>query len=230
VVMERATAAASASLAEPLDDEVGALPEEAEAPETSSPLTAPLAAEVDEPAILHAEPLYARAAGQSLKPMKMPAAEGLYRITDFSAVSAFIDPASFYEADYDDRLVRLAGHVVSSEAPISETLLVQRIARVHNFSRAGRIIRDRVMALVERHHHVEKETGGGRFVWVDAIAPSTWCWARSPASDDDIRQIEEIALAELRIAAQRGGPVEIARHFGIRRLSASARTRIEMVS
>jgi hypothetical protein len=43
-----------------------------------------------------------------------------------------------------------------------------------------------------------------------------------------IRQIEDIALAELRVGARGGDPVEVARSFGIRRLSAAARARIEM--
>ena len=113
-------------------------------------------------------------------------------------------------------------------APITETLLVQRIARAHGFQRAGRVIRDRIMTLAERLHHVEEEPGGGRFVWIDAVAPSTWCWARFPGSESDIRQIEEIALTELRVAARGADAVEVARRFGVRRLSASARARIEM--
>ena len=50
--------------------------------------------------------------------------------------------------------------------------------------------------------------------------------ARLPASDDQIRQIEQIAKAELR-ATGLDDPVEIARLFGIRRLTATARARIE---
>jgi hypothetical protein len=62
----------------------------------------------------------------------------------------------------------------------------------------------------------------------DTVAPSTWRWARAPASENDIRQIEEIALAELRVVARGDDPVEVARSFGIRRLTAAARVRIEM--
>ncbi len=125
-------------------------------------------------------------------------------------------------------LVELIAQVLTAEAPIAEALLVQRIARAHGFQRAGRIIRDRIMTLTEHLHHVEEEVGGGRFVWINSISPSTWRWARPPASDDDIRQIEEIALVELRVAARGADPVEVARSFGIRRLSASARARMEM--
>lgn len=174
------------------------------------------------------EPMIARAPERIVEVAIVATGEGLYRIADFVPFLTVIDPGRFYDPNYDTTLAALIAHVLTAEAPIIETALVQRIARAHKFHRAGRIIRDRVMALAERLHHVEEETSGGRFVWIDAAAPSTWRQARFPASDDDIRQIEEIALAELRIAARHAGPIEVARKFGIRRLSASARARIEM--
>jgi hypothetical protein len=109
-----------------------------------------------------------------------------------------IDAERFYEPDYNETLTALLGHVLAVEAPIAETLLVQRIARAHGFQRAGRVIRDRVMSLAERLHHVVEEPDGGRFVWANAVSPSLWSQARSPAKEEDIRQIEEIALIELR--------------------------------
>jgi Protein of unknown function (DUF3320) len=95
----------------------------------------------------------------------------------------------------------LNAHVLTAGSPITEALLVQRLARAHGFQRAGRIIRDRVMALAERLYDVEEEVGGGCFVWTGTVEPSTWRWARPPASENDIRQIEEIALAELRVVS-----------------------------
>jgi hypothetical protein len=50
---------------------------------------------------------------------------------------------------------------------------------------------------------------------------------RLPAGDDDIRQIEDIALAELRAARFGEDVIEVARGFGVRRLSTTARARIE---
>ena len=71
----------------------------------------------------------------------------------------------------------------------------------------------------------------GLFVWHDRDAPARWQGFRPPATPDDIRQIEEIALAEIRAArpaATTEDPaVEIARRFGIRRVSGPARQRIE---
>ena len=208
----------------PVDLEVPPIePKGGEAPHAPSIAVATAVAEAKLP-----EPVYARAAEPVVEPQAAPAGDGLYRVTDFAPLASAINPERFYDPSYDTTLVALIAHVLTAEAPITEPLLVQRITRAHNFQRAGRIIRDRIMALAESLHHVEEEVGGGRFVWIDAVAPSTWRWARLPASDNDTRQIEEIALAELRIAATNSDPVEVARGFGIRRLSASARARIEL--
>lgn len=154
-----------------------------------------------------------------------------YRITDFTPHQPRIDPDAFYEASYDEMLATLVGHVLDGEAPIAETLLVQRIARAHGFQRAGRLIRERVMAVVARRYHAAADGTAGLFVWHNRDAPARWQGFRPPATPDDIRPIEEIALAEIRAArpaATTEDPaVEIARRFGIRRVSGPARQRIE---
>lgn len=65
------------------------------------------------------------------------------------------------------------------------------------------------------------------FVWTCRDSSLTWATACFPATDDDIRQIEEISLAELRAAGTDGDLVEVARKFGIRRLTVATRARIE---
>lgn len=171
------------------------------------------------------------AALQTPKPPAEPVSpvpdDGLYRLTDFTPLAATIDPAVFYDPLYDASLTTLVGHVLNAEAPIAENLLVQRIARAHGFQRAGRIIRDRIMALVERLHYVEAEAGGRRFVWIDATTRASWNRARFPAGEADIRQIEDISIAELRAARAGRDNLDVARSFGIRRLSTSARARVD---
>jgi very-short-patch-repair endonuclease len=151
--------------------------------------------------------------------------KSVYRATDFATVQGSIDASQFYELSYEDTLVTLIGHVLDFEAPISESQLVQRIARAHGFKRAGRIIRDRVMQITKRHFHVAKDSRV--FVWLNRQQQDDWCEFRLPASDADVRQIEDIAPEELRAAASACGTddreVELARLFGIRRLSSSAR-------
>ena len=68
------------------------------------------------------------------------------------------------------------------------------------------------------------------FVWLAADDPGRWNIYRVPERDEDVRSIEELAPEEI-IAAVRsihGGdvPVEIARTFGVRRLSSAAKDRI----
>ncbi|MGA0601510.1 DUF3320 domain-containing protein [Caulobacter sp. KR2-114] len=152
--------------------------------------------------------------------------DGLYRITDFKGLAHQIDPANFYEPQYDETLRQLIEHVVASEGPIAQINLVQRLARAHAFARAGGVIRERVMTLVRARHHVDADGDAEPFIWASEDAFLEGVRARFPATDEDIRQVEDIALVELR-AAGSTDPVEIARRFGVRRLSATARARIE---
>lgn len=149
-----------------------------------------------------------------------------YSTTDFKFFEGSIDSERFYEPDYDPTLASLIDHVLTAEAPISETLLVQRLARAHGFQRAGRVIRDRVMQLTRARHFLAVEEDNTVFVWSSHDAAIAGTPARTPAGDDHIRQIEDISLAEL-AATGTEDLVEIARTFGIRRLSGIAKARIE---
>jgi very-short-patch-repair endonuclease len=179
------------------------------------------------PAPSTCESIFARA-------MAIPEADRItyYRPTDFSALDNRIDPSRFHEPDYDQTLTDLIAHTIKYEAPILDTILVQRIARAHGFQRAGRLIRERVLELVKRHHHIRPDPEGSRFIWRDHKAPSDWIHCRLPTPDGPVRQIEEIALEELTAAARGKSaddlPSEIAQLFGVRRLSASARKRLEL--
>lgn len=150
-----------------------------------------------------------------------------YTVTDATEFGSTIDPASFYDPSYDPILTSMVRKVMEQEAPIAESLLVQRIARAHGFQRSGRLIRDRVMAIAEREHYLSRDTGDQGFVWQTEEAKSKSTPARAPAADRDIRQIEEIAVEELRAADADFDSAAVARFFGIRRLTSGARSRIE---
>lgn len=179
-------------------------------------------------------PLYAAfapsAAPDAPKALSVSVNGSVYRRTDFSEYAAKIDPAAFYGTHYNATLIELIGHVIISEAPVADTPLVQAIARAHGFKKAGGVIRERVLKLAERHFHIQMDALNKQFVWPNANAPSSWEIHRLPATEEDIRQIEDISLPELRAAAQASVaddlPVDVARQFGIRRLSAAARERI----
>lgn len=128
-------------------------------------------------------------------------------------------------------MAALIAHVLAKEAPILDTLLVQRIARAHGFKRSGRLITDRILELVESNHSLRPDPAGGIFVWENADSLEAWCRYRSPLSENDLRKIEEIASEEIRAASlacsQEDPTLEIARIFGTRRLNEQARERIQ---
>ncbi|MFP3631627.1 DUF3320 domain-containing protein, partial [Burkholderia sp. SIMBA_045] len=89
-------------------------------------------------------------AGAFFAPAK-PAMKGEYRLTDFTIESHRINSDAFYSQEYDVVLSDLIAHVLAQEAPILDSLLVQRIARAHGFQRSGRLIRERVLDLTEKN-------------------------------------------------------------------------------
>jgi hypothetical protein len=151
---------------------------------------------------------------------------GGYTFTEFGHLSDLIKPDEFHDDSYYPTLQKLIDCVVAHEGPIAEGQLVKRIARAHNFQRAGGRIHNRVMDITRDQHYVTEDGGPWYFVWSNRQIANHGVVARFPASDKYIRQIEDIAKAELK-AVGSDDPVEIARLFGVRRLSASARTRIE---
>lgn len=150
---------------------------------------------------------------------------GVYQRADLSSFAGEIDAEQFYEIDYHPVLRRLIAHVVHLEGPIALDQLVDRVARAHGFQRSGNRIRSRIEKLARKQHLVVAD-GEASFVWKDMEALERGMIARYPASENDIRQINDIASAEMR-ATNLDDPVEIARLFWVRRLSASARKRIE---
>jgi very-short-patch-repair endonuclease len=156
-----------------------------------------------------------------------------YRKADLSDLEASLKPESFHDASYDATLDTLIRRVLEQEAPILDKVLVDRIARAHGFKRSGRLIRERVLELVERSYHLrpDPEPEHGHFVWMSADDPERWNTYRIPEGDGDVRFVEEIPREEIIAAAQtiKNGelPIEIARTFGIRKLSAAAKGRID---
>jgi hypothetical protein len=154
-----------------------------------------------------------------------------YQTTDFSEFFDRINPGEFYDEGYDATLIHLIGLTLKVEAPIADDLLVQRIARAHDFKRAGRIIRERVLALVDDHFHLRQDPVGGCFVWLHEGGPSTMMSFRLPVEGEVVRSIEEIPAEEILAATKHAGrscsPVQIARIFGNKRLTTQGKDRIE---
>jgi len=161
-----------------------------------------------------------------------PAMKGEYRATDFTNVSDRIKADAFYSEEYDAVLSDLIAHVLVQEAPILDSLLVQRIARAHGFQRSGRLIRERVLDLTEKNHHLRSDPVDGLFVWHSESDVASWNSYRIAGALDDVRSVEEIAVEELLVVASLisagDRPLEIAKAFGVKRLTSGARERIEL--
>ena len=174
---------------------------------------------------------FARAVEARLEVAPPISAAAVFRRADLSRFNDVLRPELFYERSYDPILLELTSYVVKIEAPLLDDVLVERIARAHGFQRSGRLIRERVLGLKGRRFLRWADTAGGTFVWPDAAARRDWATFRIPASDDHVRSAEEICSEELRSGAA-GLQVEdiaweLSRLLGIRRLSLSARSRIE---
>lgn len=154
-----------------------------------------------------------------------------YKITDFSECLEQICPESFYDESYDSVLIDLMRKTLVSEAPIADDLLVQRIARAHDFKRTGRLIRERVMTLVDDHFHLRQDPINGFFVWLAESDVQAMSIFRIPGEGEISRSIEDIPSEEIIAAALHTGPtrsaIQIARTFGTKRLTASGKERIE---
>ena len=156
---------------------------------------------------------------------------GIYRSTTFEPERSLLQPDRFFEPAYSVLLTELIATVVKQESPVKDDVLVERIARAHGFLRSGNRIRERVLSLTQSAHYLLQEEDGATFVWPDATTASSWSLARYPATSQDCRSIEEIALPELAAAFPKVDSsaylAQVARNFGVKRLSAQARTRLE---
>ncbi|MFT5028512.1 MAG: very-short-patch-repair endonuclease [Candidatus Binatia bacterium] len=156
-----------------------------------------------------------------------------YQIVDFADLMALVNPERFYDDTYSEALLQLVSRTLETEAPIMDDLLIQRVARVHGFKRAGRRIRERVLEIVDKHFHLQDDPIGGTFVWIGVNDPGSWTGVRGPSEDGSARRIEEISTEEIRALLTRSSQppsvFDIAGIFGVKRLSATSRERIESV-
>lgn len=136
------------------------------------------------------------------------------------------DPDRFYEADYIPVLERLIADVVDREGPMPLALLGKRVSGMHGWQRTGRRISDQVSkALAQIEIHRED---GVDFLW--AAGRKAERVRFRPGMNRSIRDISRTEIAELydrhlTELTQSDNPVlDLARHAGISRLSADART------
>ncbi len=115
--------------------------------------------------------------------------------TAAAIISDGIDPASFYLDAYQPQLRDLVSRIIAEDGPIRDDRLIQRIARLHGFGRAGREIRDRVFALLPVGCARTAETVGS-FLWPPGLAPEDWSTFRRPPQGSSLDPAD-LSLREL---------------------------------
>ena len=142
------------------------------------------------------------------------------------------DPEHFYNGDYELRLNVMIDHVIDTEGPIHENVLIHRIARHHGFQRAGRQIRE-IVSRLAKHRRGRTQEDVGLFFWRKGTVKDRLAPARYEGREDEERKVEHICAEELRAIAGdlniESDIVGVARALGIARLSQSARHRLELV-
>ena len=161
-----------------------------------------------------------------------PQSDHTYRKARLDSDEFAADPEQFYDESYEHRINAMIDHIVDTEGPIHEDMLVRRIARHHGFQRAGRQIRDLVLRLAKGRRGRTDEAVGS-FFWREGTLEDRLAPARFADRDDEMRNVERIAMEELRAIDTAlgldGNAVGLARSLGLARLSGSARDRLERV-
>ena len=139
------------------------------------------------------------------------------------------DSGMFYSEEYKPRLSFMIEHVIDTEGPIHEDILIRRIARHHGFQRAGRQIRDIVIAIAKNQRRWSEEDVG-MFFWSEEMINERYAPARHDGRDEEMRKVEHICQEEIRaignLLTTGNDPTELARCIGIARLTQSARERL----
>ena len=138
-----------------------------------------------------------------------------------------------YDESYQATLREMIAHVVATEAPIYEGLLVDRIAGAHGFQRSGSNIYQIISKMIGREH-ARSNDDDRPVIWSNSASPNSPCLYRDSTSD--IRSHLDVPIAELASLALpfvrlRMSDEEVIRrladHFQLGRLREGARTRFE---
>jgi len=150
----------------------------------------------DEEGVLGNWRAVAETATSALKPLQSPMEELAEYETykDERSHSA----GSFYD-DYLFVLSRMIAEIVKTEAPVHPAVVVQRVAGIYGFGRAGSIIRNRVFEAIDGAVASGEIKKRGDFLWrkdKDDAEP------RRPKAGETPRTINEVALEEIAAASE----------------------------
>ena len=110
------------------------------------------------------------------------------------------DAARFYEDDYRPTLSAMVTSELASAGPLRQDRLIQRIARLHCFQRAGREIQERVVASIPKACRQTRDDAA-TFVWPTDVDPAVCETFRRPAVGES-REAMEVPIEELTALAK----------------------------
>jgi very-short-patch-repair endonuclease len=117
-----------------------------------------------------------------------------YVATNFSSLGLRPEATRFYDREYEPLLSGMIAHVLKSESPIYEDLLLVRIARAHGFQRSGERIQRAVAKVIGKKYRKTQDDGRS-VIWDESSSPSGLVAYRT--SRPDIRSHVDIPIAEL---------------------------------
>lgn len=156
-----------------------------------------------------------------------------YVIADPASSGFDADPKLFYDEMLRGRIRAMVSHVIEIEGPLYDDVLVLRIARAHDFSRAAGRIRDIVLGAIDAAHPRTTDDGSGLVQPKNADVQRPVRFRPAPL---DIRALTDIPLVELRTLDQsfrlEGADQEeivrrMAAQFNLGKLSKTTRHRFE---
>jgi very-short-patch-repair endonuclease len=152
-----------------------------------------------------------------------------YSTMDFSAYS--LEPTQLYEESYRESLQEMIRVLVNTEGPIHELLLLQRIARVHSFKRAGTKMLERVNELASVSCDCSEESTG-KFWWPEGTDESDKeRYARTGNRSEETSKVDWICDTELKNIIKAKGVGNdlngLCRVLGIHRLTAKVKERLD---
>lgn len=162
-----------------------------------------------------------------------PIANGRYVIAVLDPTQHPADVDQLHSEGYVERLAAMIDHVIDTEAPIHEEVLVRRIARHHGVQRIRGRLRETVVTIARRRRGSTEEEDVGQFFWRKGTIEERSAPARFEGRDDELKSIALICREELsaihETLALGEDPMELARRLGITRLSQMSRNRLARI-
>lgn len=156
-----------------------------------------------------------------------------YAATNFSLLGLRLDPARFYDREYETVLNSMVALTLKHEAPIYEDVLVARIARAHGFQRSGDRIQRAVSKIVGRKYR-KTQDDGRTVVWAENSTESAMVSYRKCQSevrshtDTPVAELASLALPYIRVRlADDDILYRMANHFQLGRLREPTRIRFQ---